>query len=261
MSSLVSGKTTVVKYQKLEIICNQGTITSYRDGKSSLDDTVVTQEIFKDAKKADRASDADIMKVFQHKDMSKALDEIIKKGDFQLSTAERKKKVEEMRKQIVYYFHKNYMDPKSKLPHPVTRIEAALSDIKGLRIHPDEPVEQQAKNIMKQLRDIIPMKSNALEGTIVVPHAFLGQSQGIIHSTCKVTKEEYTPVGCKMRVAFVASDLEKLLTDLNRVGKGEISFEIDGAGIGQQDATNEATTARKGKKKGKGGKKKGKKKV
>ena len=51
MSSLVSGKTTVVKYQKLEIICNQGTITSYRDGKSSLDDTVVTQEIFKDAKK------------------------------------------------------------------------------------------------------------------------------------------------------------------------------------------------------------------
>ena len=77
MSSIVSTKTTVVKYQKLEIICNQGSVEGYRAGKISLDDTLVTREIYKDAKKADRASEADILGVFQHKDMSKALDEII----------------------------------------------------------------------------------------------------------------------------------------------------------------------------------------
>jgi ribosome maturation protein SDO1 len=257
MSSIVSAKTTVVKYQKLEIICNQGSIEAYREGKSCLDDTLITQEIYKDAKKADRASEADIVEVFQHKDMSKALDEIIKKGDYQISTAERKKKVEEKRKQIVYYFHKNYMDPKSRLPHPITRIEAALSDIKALRIHPHEPTENQAKQIMKQLRDIIPMKSNAMEGTITVPHAFLGQLQGVVRSSCTVLKEDYTDFGCKMRVAFVASDLEKLLADINRVGKGEVSleFEMDGDLGLPKEANN--------KKKGKGGKKKkkGKKKA
>lgn len=256
MSCIVSAKTTVVKYQKLEIICNQGTIEAYRAGKTKLDDTVVTQEIYKDAKKADRASDADLMSVFKHKDMAKALDEILCKGNFQLSTAERKKKVEAKKKQIICYFHSNFMNPISKLPHPITRIEAALKDIKGLRIHPDEPTENQAKTIMKQLRDIIPMKSNALEGTIVVPHAYLGQSQGVIHSLCKVTKEEYTHVGCKMGVAFVASDLEKLLTELNRIGSGEISFEIDG---GMQEQAAEVNGGKKGKKKGKkgGNKKKG----
>lgn len=258
MSSLVTGKTTVIKYQKLEILCNQGTIESYREGKSSLDDTVISRDIFKDAKKADRASDVDIQAVFKHTDMSKALDEIIKKGSYQLSTAERKKKVEEKKKQIIYYFHKNYMDPKTKLPHPITRIEAALRDIKGLRIHPDEPSERQAKTIMKQLRDIIPMKSNALEGIIVVPHTFLGQSQGVIHSLCKVTKEEYTGVGCKMHVAFVASDLEKMLSELNRIGKGEISFEIDGAIAQQSQATNETNSG--GRNKNKNKKVKGKKK-
>ena len=95
MSSIVSAKTTVVKYQKLEIICNRGAVEAYRAGKTKLDDAVVTQEIYKDAKKADRASDADLMNVFKHKDISKALDEILCKGNFQLSTAERKKKVEE----------------------------------------------------------------------------------------------------------------------------------------------------------------------
>jgi ribosome maturation protein SDO1 len=185
--------------------------------------------------------------------MSKALDEIIKKGNYQLSTAERKKKVEEKRAQITYYFHKNFMDPKTKLPHPLTRIEAALGDIKGLRIHPDEPAEQQAKAIKKQLKDIIPLKSNALEGTIIVPHAFLGQSQGVIHGLCTVTKEEYTGTGCKMRVALVASDLQKLLSELNRVGKGEINFELDGGAMLQQPAGEE--NGGKKKKKGKGGKK------
>ena len=253
MSSIVSTKTTVVKYQKLEIICNQGSVEGYRAGKISLDDTLVTREIYKDAKKADRASEADILGVFQHKDMSKALDEIIKKGNYQLSTAERKKKVEEKRAQITYYFHKNFMDPKTKLPHPLTRIEAALGDIKGLRIHPDEPAEHQAKAIRKQLKDIIPLKSNALEGTIIVPHAFLGQSQGVIHGLCTVTKEEYTGAGCKMRVALVASDLQKLLSELNRVGKGEINFELDGGAMLQQPAGEE--NGGKKKKKGKGGKK------
>ena len=253
MSSIVSTKTTVVKYQKLEIICNQGSVEGYRAGKISLDDTLVTRDIYKDAKKADRASEADILGVFQHKDMSKALDEIIKKGNYQLSTAERKKKVEEKRAQITYYFHKNFMDPKTKLPHPLTRIEAALGDIKGLRIHPDEPAEHQAKAIRKQLKDIIPLKSNALEGTIIVPHAFLGQSQGVIHGLCTVTKEEYTGTGCKMRVALVASDLQKLLSELNRVGKGEINFELDGGATLQQTASED--NGGKKKKKGKGGKK------
>ena len=60
-----------------------------------------------------------------------------------------------------------------------------------------------------------------------------------------------------MRVAFVASDLEKLLADINRVGKGEVSleFEMDGDLGLPKEANN--------KKKGKGGKKKkkGKKKA
>ena len=92
-----------------------------------------------------------------------------------------------------------------------------------------------------------------MEGTIIVPHAFLGQSQGVIHGLCTVSKEEYTGTGCKMRVALVASDLQKLLSELNRVGKGEINFELDGGAMLQQPVGGE--NGGKKKKKGKGGKK------
>jgi ribosome maturation protein SDO1 len=61
---------------------------------------------------------------------------IMEKGEYNLSTAERKEKVEKKRKEIINYIHKYYTDPRSKTAHPVTRIEGALSEIK-YNIDPD----------------------------------------------------------------------------------------------------------------------------
>lgn len=48
------------------------------------------------------------------------LKQIIMKGDYQESTKERKEKVEQKRKEIINYIHKYYIDPKTKVPHPVS---------------------------------------------------------------------------------------------------------------------------------------------
>jgi ribosome maturation protein Sdo1 len=55
---------------------------------------------------------------------------ILTDGELQLSAAERKDKVDKRYREIVTYIHKSYADPKSKLPHPVTRIENALEEMK-----------------------------------------------------------------------------------------------------------------------------------
>ena len=41
MSSIVSAKTTVVKYQKLEIICNQGSVGKHALKREQLNVTIV----------------------------------------------------------------------------------------------------------------------------------------------------------------------------------------------------------------------------
>jgi ribosome maturation protein SDO1 len=48
------------------------------------------------------------------------LKQILIKGDYQESTKERKEKVEQKRKEIVNFIHKYYVDPKTKVPHPVS---------------------------------------------------------------------------------------------------------------------------------------------
>ena len=136
------------------------------------------------------------------------------------------------------------MDPKTNLPHPRTRLEAALSDLKHLRIHPDVNVETQAKNVLKRLRDVLPIKPNALEATVFVPHALLGKTQGMLHSVSKISNEKYNDQGCTMRISFVAGDLEKIIGLINKVGEnGDIHFELESG----DDAHKTSTTSGKGK--------------
>ena len=47
-----------------------------------------------------------------------------------MTAAERKAKTEKKRAEIINYIHKYYVDPKTKLPHPVVRIDAALTEMK-----------------------------------------------------------------------------------------------------------------------------------
>jgi len=70
----------------------------------------------------------------------------------------------------VNYIHKYYADPKTKLPHPVLRIENGLNEIKA-RIDPESPTEKQVLDIMKTLITVLPCKKMEMEGVIVVPFA------------------------------------------------------------------------------------------
>ena len=58
----------------------------------------------------------------------KLLTIILQKGDLNLTTDQRRKMIEEKKKQIVEYIAKTYVDPKTHLPHPPLRIEQAMKD-------------------------------------------------------------------------------------------------------------------------------------
>ena len=50
-------------------------------------------------------------------------EQILIKGDLSLNTDQRRKLVEEKKKQISQYINKSFVDPRSHLPHPITRIK------------------------------------------------------------------------------------------------------------------------------------------
>lgn len=124
---------------------------------------------------------------FDTEDIRVCLEKIITKGEYQLSAGERKAKVEAKRRMIIEYFRKNYAEPRTKRPIPITRIENALVEAK-IRVDPDQPADRQAQEITSKLTAIMPMTKMTLDGTITLPHASAGAAAGIIGKYCKVVK-------------------------------------------------------------------------
>jgi ribosome maturation protein SDO1 len=155
---------TIVKYKagksEFEIICKPETVLKYRNGKLSRDKVLISDEIYTNSSRGNRAKEADLKKCFDTTDTSQILDKILKEGEYKLTTKENREKIDQQRRAIVHYIHKNFLDPKTNLPHPVTRIEEVLNEIK-LRVDPDIPPEHQFLKVKRQINDKITLKQIA----------------------------------------------------------------------------------------------------
>ena len=64
--------------------------------------------------------------------------------------------VEKMRQQIIHHIHSQAVDPKTKSPHPKTRIELALEECR-YSVDPFKRLEDQVKDAVEKLKPLIPL--------------------------------------------------------------------------------------------------------
>jgi len=121
----------VAKYEshgeRFEILVKPKEAMALRQGKSiSISDIVVSDTIYKDVKKGLKASPSSLKKVFGTTDFEAISREIILKGEIPVTAEQRKEILENKRKQIIDFIHRNAVDPKTNLPIPPSRLEMAL---------------------------------------------------------------------------------------------------------------------------------------
>ncbi len=110
----------------------------YRNGKiSGITEVLAAEIIFSDANKGTKVSEEAMKKAFETIDPLKIADEILKKGTLQLTTEQRRKMVEDKRRQIIDFISRQAVDPKTNLPHPPLRIENAMEQIR----YPIDPIQ------------------------------------------------------------------------------------------------------------------------
>ena len=74
-----------------------------------------------------------------------------------LTTSQRKNLIDEKKRQIINEIASTATDPKTKLPHPRTRIENALDEIR-FSVDPFKSLESQVEDAVKLLRPVIPLQ-------------------------------------------------------------------------------------------------------
>ncbi|MEM3670988.1 MAG: ribosome assembly factor SBDS [Thermoprotei archaeon] len=169
-------KYVVARYEskghRFEVLVKPDEAWEFRNGKTkSLADVMVSEEIFKDANKGLRAPENTLKEVFGTLDPQVIAQKILLQGELQLTAQQRQAMTENARKQIVNYIARNCVDPKTGLPHPPTRIELALSQVR-FAVNPFKSVEEQALEAIKALRTVLPLKTSVVALEIKVPASF-----------------------------------------------------------------------------------------
>ena len=227
----MTDKVTVVRYSysgdKFELLVKPDPAFDYKIGKvTDVSKILVSDEIYTDSNKGTRATNEKLDQVFKTIDLTKIAEIIMKKGELNLTTEQRRKMIAEKRKKLVTFIAKTYVDPRSHLPHPPLRIEQAMDDGR-VSIDPFKNVDDQVKDIVEKLRPIIPLKSENIVLEISVPAQFVAQSYSGLKSIGTLKKEDWQPNGSlKAILEIPAAARPNVIDRLGSITKGTATVEV-----------------------------------
>jgi len=143
-----------------------------------------------------------------------------------LTTDQRRRMVEDKKRQVVDFIARQAVDPKTNLPHPPMRIENAMEQIR-YSIDPYKSVEEQAKDIVKLLRPILPLKVEQVVVSVRIPMQFAARAYGTIKTLGTIKKDEWRGDGSWYgEIEIPAGVYASLLNKIGDVTKGSGEAKI-----------------------------------
>ncbi|MBI87823.1 MAG: ribosome assembly factor SBDS [Euryarchaeota archaeon] len=179
---------------RYEILVDPDLVDAWKEDRQSnlMGDLLAIEEVWSDARAGERPTSEALENAFGTTDILDCASRILLEGSIQLTTAQRKKMVEDKKLQIVNEIASTATDPKTKLPHPRTRIENALDEIR-FPVDPFKSTESQVEQAVKALRPVIPLQFITVRLAFKVPGKDFGSISQMLRDS--IQKEEWLSDG------------------------------------------------------------------
>ncbi|ABO08360.1 ribosome assembly factor SBDS [Pyrobaculum calidifontis] len=213
--------------EHFEILIDPDAALELKMGKPlGIDKVLIHEEVYKDAKKGLRASEQALKKVFGTTDVRKIAEIIIKEGEIPLTAEQRRRLIEDKRRQIVEWISRNCIDVRTKTPVPPQRVENALEQAR-VSIDPFKPAEEQVQEILKELQRILPIKVATARMSLSVSSTYAQKVKGLVAKMAKIVNERYKSDGSWEAVVELPAGLQDvLISKVNDVTHGDVDIKI-----------------------------------
>ena len=212
---------------KFEILVDPEKAMELKTGKEvALEELIASEEIFEDSKKGLRASKENINKTFGTNDIKKIAYTIIKEGDVQITTEQRKAMLEEKTKAIATIISKRGVNPQTSLPHPADRILRAMEQAK-VRVELEKGIEEQIDDVVNKIQTVIPVKFEKIQIAIKIPPSFAGKAPSIIRSLGSLLKDEWAKDGSYICLIEIPAGIQpEVYNRLNDLTHGQVEAKV-----------------------------------
>ncbi len=212
---------------RFEIIVDPKLAWSYKQGaKIDLREVLRGETIFEDALRSKKAPTDALEAAFGTIDEIEVARQILEKGALQLTAEQRREMIEKRRRQIIDIIVRNSINPKTGLPHPPARIESAMNEAHVV-IDSTRTAEEQAREVVKALQPILPIRMEIQQLAVKVPPDFAPKAYGIVERVGTIAKDEWQTDGSWIAVIEVPGGLRGELIDaLNNLTRGRAEIKI-----------------------------------
>jgi len=194
--------------------------------KPDLRNILVSEEVFKDAKKGDRHGPAAVKKAFGTNDIYAILKEVFDKGEVQLTTEQKHRMAEDKKKAIIAMITREAIDARTGAPIPDRRIELAMEEVR-FHVDPFAPAKDQMESLVKQLRLKIPIKFEKVKLDVRIPAAHAPRAYGVL-KYYGLKREEWTQSGDFIGLIEIPAGMQAEVIDkLNKATSGEVQIRVE----------------------------------
>ncbi|MCX8174960.1 MAG: ribosome assembly factor SBDS [Candidatus Micrarchaeota archaeon] len=212
--------------ERFEILVDPDLAQAYRRGqKKELNNVLTVEEVFKNFRKGERHTSSALQKAFGTTDVWQIADRILKNGEIQLTTEQKRKMLEEKKRQIIAMLLREAIDPRTGAPHTQLRLEQALEQS---RVHIDAFADaaSQLDKVIAALRPIIPLKFERVKVAAKIPAQFAQRIYGMLKGY-GIQKEEWASDGSLIVVIEMPAGLQGEFYDrLNKATAGQAETRL-----------------------------------
>jgi len=215
--------------EKFEIIVAPDPALNFKlTGKGDIRKILLVDDIYSDSKKGFRVSSEKLKKFFGTTDVFAIAEKILLEGDLQLTGEQRRRMIENKRQQIVAMLSKLLLEPSTGNPIPSLRIDQSLSQT-SVSIDPFKPPEEQVKNVVKALRQVLQFKVNEVVLTLTCPQTLSNDTYGFANSMGEVDQTKVQKdKNVKLTVRVPSAIMSYFLEGLSKKYGDQVKVDIGG---------------------------------
>jgi ribosome maturation protein SDO1 len=205
-----------------EILVYPREALEFKQGKVDINNVLVSDEIFSDVERGEKASSNDLNKNFGTENKIEVAKKILIEGDIQIPKELRDELIDKKRKQIAGIISRVSINPMTKAPHPIERILGVMEK-KGININYYKSAEDQVQDVIEKIKEELPISVENLKLEINVPTKYSSMSYGKIKSFGKILKESWNNDGSFSCILEIPAGVKNEIYDkLGSLTHGEV---------------------------------------
>lgn len=213
--------------QRFEILVDPNKALEFKKGtKVDMNDILAYPAIYRDVRSTDMVSEQDLQKVFGTADYKKIAEKIIKEGELQLTTEQRREMTNQKRMQIAAIISKRGINPQTNAPNPPQRILTAM-DKAGVNVDPFVDAELQIDKVLKLIKPILPIKFQKALIQMKFPPQFAGKVYSDLKKSGEIKNEQWLNDGSlQVQIEILAGVQDEIFQKMSNITHGQFESKV-----------------------------------